>query len=114
MKFAVTYEDGEVFQHFGKTQQFMIYDSDGSKELLGNDGRSHGDLANLLQEKGVEALICGGLGAGAKNMLEARGITVYPGITGSADEAAKALIAGTLVKNEKSSCDHDHNCTCHD
>ena len=115
MRFAVTYDDGQVFQHFGQTRQFKVFDSEtGESSILDSGSYSHGGLAELLGNNGISALICGGIGDGARNMLMNRGIQVYPGISGSADDAAKALIDGNLACNGRSTCDHDHDCHCHD
>ena len=115
MRFAVTYDDGQVFQHFGQTRQFKVFDSEtGESSILDSGSYSHGGLAELLWNNGISALICGGIGDGARNMLMNRGIKVYPGISGSADDAAKALIDGNLASNGRSTCDHDHDCHCHD
>ena len=69
MKIAVTYENGEIFQHFGHTEQMKIYEvEDGtvvSAQVLSTNGSGHGALAGFLQDRGVEVLLCGGIGAGA-------------------------------------------------
>lgn len=117
---AVTYENGNVFQHFGHTQQFKIYEiQDGrivSSEIIGNGGFGHGSLAGYLKSKGVTALICGGIGGGARNMLASEGITVYPGASGSADMNVEAFIKGNLNYDPDTVCHHhdgdDHDCTC--
>lgn len=116
MKFAVTYENGEVFQHFGKTRQFKVFTVEGNKvtsETLDSGEYSHGSLATLLAESGVTTLICGGIGDGARNMLNSNGIDVYTGNSGNADEVAAAFIAGTLSKSSKSTCQDHHDCHCH-
>ena len=109
MKIAVTYDNGDVFQHFGHTESFKIYEIQDKKivssEVIGNGGFGHGSLAGYLKSLGVEALICGGIGGGARNMLGSEGITVYPGASGNADENVKAFIEGVL--------DYDPNTTCH-
>ena len=68
MKIAVTYDNGNVFQHFGRTEQFKIYDVENGKivssEVIGNDGLGHGALAGLLANNAIDVLICGGLGGG--------------------------------------------------
>ena len=119
MKVAVTYENGEVFQHFGRTQQFKVYEiEDGkvlSSEVVGNDGKGHGELVGVLRGLGVTALICGGLGMGARQGLEASGIRVCSGNSGSADEAAARFADGTLEIRSEATCDHhgeDHQCGC--
>ena len=77
MKIAVTYENGEVFQHFGHTEQFKIYEiEDGkiiSQEITDTNGSGHGALAGFLKERSVDALICGGIGGGAKAALAEAG-----------------------------------------
>ena len=70
MKIAVTYENGEVFQHFGHTEAFKIYEVEGGRiaggSVVQTDGSGHGALAGFLSERGVDALICGGIGGGAR------------------------------------------------
>ena len=125
MRIAVTYENGNVFQHFGHTEQFKIYDvENGSiikEQVADTNGSGHGALAGFLQEMGVNTLICGGIGMGAKNALAEAGIELYGGVSGSADEAVKALLAGTLSFNPDVQCSHhgeghhggDHQCGGH-
>ena len=119
MKLAVTYENGNVFQHFGHTEQFKIYDIDNgrivSSEVVGNNGFGHGSLAGYLISLCVEALICGGIGGGARNMLGDAGIKVYPGANGNADAQVEAFIKGSLNYDPNTEChhhDHGDSCTC--
>lgn len=99
MKLAVTYENGQVFQHFGHTEAFKIYEiQEGkivSEEVIGTDGQGHGALAGFLKVQSVEALICGGIGGGARAALAEAGIRLYPGVSGDADEAVKAFWKGS-------------------
>ena len=115
MRIAVTYENGQVFQHFGHTEQFKIYDiKEGtivSSLVLSTNGQGHSLLAGFLSAGRVDALICGGIGGGAVQALAAAGIRVYAGVSGSADEAARALAAGTLVWQPGANCSHhEHGC----
>lgn len=116
MKVAVTYENGEVFQHFGHSEAFKLYEVEGgevkSSEVVPTNGSGHGALAGFLRERGVEVLICGGIGAGAQNALAEAGIKLYGGVSGSADSAVQALIEGNLSYNPDVMCDHhgeDHH-----
>ena len=101
MRAAVTYDiaSGEVFQHFGRTEYFKFYDIENGKitdsKVASTNGQGHGALAWLLQGVGADTLICGGIGGGAQSALSQAGITLYGGVTGSADEAVNRLIAGT-------------------
>ena len=83
MKIAVTYENGQVFQHFGHTEQFKVYEVENGKivksEIVDTNGQGHGALAEFLLNGGVEVLICGGIGGGARNALAEAGIELYPG-----------------------------------
>jgi len=110
MRIAIPYEDGMVFQHFGHTQQFKIYDVSDSKisgeQVIDTTGSGHGALVGLLSELWVDTLICGGIGVGAQAALDEAGIKFYNGVTGLADEAAAALLTGTLQYNPDSHCDH--------
>lgn len=110
MKIAVTYDNGQVFQHFGHSEAFRFYTvTDGkivSSETVPVVGSGHGALAGFLQRNGVDTLICGGIGGGAKTALAEAGIKLYGGVTGSADEAVAALLAGTLSYQPDVSCSH--------
>ncbi len=109
-KIAVTYENGQVFGHFGHTEQFKIYTVEGStvvsSEVVPTNGSGHGTLAGFLQQRGVDTLICGGIGGGARTALAEAGIRLYPGAAGSADEAVQALLAGTLAYDPDTVCAH--------
>ena len=119
MRIAVTYEDGGIFQHFGHTQQFKLYDVENGKvtraAVVDTNGSGHGALATFLQAFQVDALICGGIGGGAINALSNAGIDLYPGIDGSADMAVMQLIHGVLPKRTDVRCSHhDHHGEGHD
>jgi len=109
MKIAVTYENGEVFQHFGHTEQFKIYDvEDGrvvSSEIIGSNGSGHGALAALLAEHSIDVLICGGIGGGAQAALQENGVELCAGASGNTDDAVAAYLRGELV-NTGANCDH--------
>ena len=112
MKIAVTYENGQVFQHFGHSRQFKIYQvEDGvvtDARVVDTAGSGHGALAGFLQAQGVQALICGGIGGGARTALAQAGITLYPGVSGAADEQVQALVSGGLRYDPNASCGHHH------
>lgn len=112
MKIAVTYENGMVFQHFGHTKQFKIYDVEEGKivktEIADTQGSGHGALAGFLTGIGVEALICGGIGGGARTALTDANIALYPGVSGEADDSVKAFLSGTLNFNPDTACNHHH------
>ena len=114
MRIAVTYENGEVFQHFGHTEQFKLYDAEGgvivAEQVVDTNGSGHGALAGFLQAAQVDALICGGIGMGAQMALADAGIRLYAGVQGSADAAAKALAEGNLSYDPDARCDnHGHH-----
>ena len=110
MKIAVTYENGNVFQHFGRTRQFKLYEVENgaiqSERILEGDEAGHSALAAQLEQAGVDTLICGGMGEGARMALAQMGVAVHAGVQGSADEAVRALLAGTLQATASATCDH--------
>ena len=113
MKIAVTYENGQIFQHFGHTEQFKLYEvADGKvvrTEVVNTNGSGHGALAGFLMQNGVDTLICGGIGGGAQIALAEAGIKLYGGVSGEADDAVNALLAGNLGYNPDVRCSHhDH------
>lgn len=113
MKIAVTYENGQIFQHFGHTEQFKIYDTDDGKilsdEIVSTNGSGHGALAGLLRSLNADVLICGGIGGGAQAALADAGIKLYGGVSGSCDEAVQALLAGNLGYDPDVKCSHHDN-----
>ena len=114
MRIAVTYENGEIFQHFGHTEQFKIYDVENgniiSSEIVDAGTSGHGALAGVLSALKVDALICGGIGGGAQNALAQAGIRLFGGVSGNADEAVNALLAGNLGYDPDVHCNHhDHH-----
>ena len=121
MKVAVTYDEEEmIFQHFGHTERFKLYDIENgeivSSEVVDTAGTGHEALAEFLAKRGVQTLICGGIGAGAVQALGMAGLQVYGGLTGLADSAVEALIRGVLALDPNPNCHHHeeegHEC-CH-
>lgn len=113
MKIAVTYENGQIFQHFGHTEQFKVYTVENGQiltsEVVDTNGSGHGALSSMLSTLGIDALICGGIGGGAQMALSYAGIKLYGGVSGSCDTAVNALLAGNLNYNPEVRCNHhDH------
>ena len=112
MKIAVPYENGMIFQHFGKSTVFKIYNVVDFKvtdtQIVNSDVTGHTGLSELLRSNMVNCVICGGIGTGAKNMLNKFGIELYPGVAGMADNAVEKLLNGTLIYNLDSFCNHHH------
>ena len=120
MRIAVTHENGQIFQHFGHSEEFKVYEvEDGQivrSEVISSNGSGHGALAGLLNDRGIDVLICGGIGGGAQRALDERGIELCAGQSGDADAAVEAYLRGELV-NTGANCDHhhgaDHDCGDH-
>ncbi|MEG0545799.1 MAG: NifB/NifX family molybdenum-iron cluster-binding protein [Oscillospiraceae bacterium] len=115
MKIAVTYDNGQIFQHFGHSEYFKMYETTGSTvqstEVVSTNGSGHGAIAKFLKDNNVEVLVCGGIGGGAKTALAEAGIKLFGGVSGSADEAVNALIENKLEFNPDVKCthhDHEH------
>ena len=110
MKIAVTYENGQVFQHFGHTERFKIYNIEQDRVItattVNTNGSGHGALADILKKLGVDTLICGGIGGGAKNALAEANIKLYGGVSGDADKAVEALLARKLEFDSEATCEH--------
>lgn len=110
MNIAVTYDNGQIFQHFGHTEQFKIYEVEDGKVLyskvVDTNGSGHGALAGFLQQYDVQILICGGIGMGAQIALKEAGIQLFGGAYGDADAAVEALLQETLVYNPFVTCNH--------
>ena len=121
MKIAIPYENGEIFQHFGHTERFEIFDVENGaivkSEIIETAGQGHGALAAFLYEQGVRVLICGGIGGGAQAALSTVRIAVFGGVTGKTRDAAEAYITGGLEYDPSVRCTHHeggHSCGgCH-
>jgi predicted DNA-binding protein (UPF0251 family)/predicted Fe-Mo cluster-binding NifX family protein len=123
MRIAAAYaEDGTIFQHFGHTAAFKLYEAEEGKvlrsQVVSTEGQGHGALAGLLRRLQVDVLICGGIGGGAQNALAEAGIQLLGGVSGNADEAVSAYLAGTLVSDPEVHCLHHegqggHSCGSH-
>ena len=112
MKIAVTYDNGNIFQHFGRTESFKIYEVEDNKvissEVIGSNGVGHGALAGLLSGQSVDVLICGGIGGGAQAALQEAGVELCAGAEGDADQAVEAYLKGELISTG-ANCDHHHH-----
>ena len=113
MRIAVTYENGRVFQHFGHTEKFMIYDVQDAKVVgkkqVDTNGQGHGALASFLDECGADVLICGGIGGGAQSAVKELGIELCGGVSGDCDKAVGDYLAGKLDFTTEVTCSHhDH------
>ena len=125
MKIAVTYENGQIFQHFGHTAQFKLYEIENEKilgsSIIDTNGSGHGALAGFLVSNNVSVLICGGIGSGAKQALAEAGIKLFGGVTGNADEAVNSYLSGNLGYDPNVHCSHheqehggeSHTCGAH-
>ena len=124
MKAAVTYDKGNIFQHFGRTEEFKVYTIEDNKvvssEVVNSNGRGHGELVQVLKEIGADVLICGGIGEGARNALLENGIKLYAGAEGNCDEKAEQLLNGELKYSSEANCNHhehsngeEHSCGSH-
>ena len=113
MRIAVPYENGNIFQHFGRSEAFKFYDvADGAvtaADVVSTNGSGHGALAGFLVANHADVVICGGIGGGAQSALTEAGIRFYGGVSGSADAAVQALLDGSLGYDPEARCDHhDH------
>ncbi|HJJ47816.1 MAG TPA: hypothetical protein O0X39_02320 [Methanocorpusculum sp.] len=120
MKLGITSSDGEIFQHFGATPEFTVYNIEGGKivssKKVSTNGTGHEALVDILADLEINALICGGIGGGARNAVFNAGITLFPGVKGNCDTAAQAFLDGTLAFNPETMCDHqghEHSCSGH-
>ena len=112
MKIAVTYDNGNIFQHFGRTESFKVYEVEDNKvvssEVIGSNGVGHGALAGLLADQSVDVLICGGIGGGAQQALAEAGVELVAGAEGDVDQAVEAYLRGELISTG-ANCDHHHH-----
>ena len=112
MKIAITYdkESDTVFQHFGRTEYFYIYDLETKEEkIISNGGYSHHDLVPYLKSLGVDTLICGGIGSHGVEAVLSANLNLIPGAFGNVKDVIKAYVDGSLVSNFNAvhQCSHE-------
>ena len=114
MLIAVASENGEVFQHFGHTPEFTVYEIEGGvvrgKRVLPTGDSGHGALAGFLRDLCVDLLICGGIGAGAQQALAEEGIKLVAGVQGTVD--AKFATDFTCSHHHDHGEGHEHGGHC--
>lgn len=125
MIIAVTTEGNTIFQHFGQCKTFTLYEVEAgkvkSKAVLDTSESGHSALVNVLQNKDVDVVLCGGIGGGAKTGLAGAGIQVVPALTGNIDDLVQKYINGESMGNVDYECNHkhgegehhSHECNCH-
>lgn len=120
MRIAITYEDENVGQHFGRTEYFKIYDVEEGKvvreQVVSTNGEGHGALAGVLKQLQADVLICGGIGVGARMALQEAGIDLLPGVIGRCDDVIRAYLNDALLYDPDASChshDHEEGHDCH-
>lgn len=121
MKIAVPFENGMVFQHFGRSEQFKFYEVENGavlhSEVVSTNGQGHGALVGFLVQNGANVVLCGGIGTGAQVALMQAGIQMFGGISGLADVAVSNYLSGRLVFDPDVHCthhDHDEGHSCHE
>lgn len=110
MKIAVTYDNGNVFQHFGHSEQFKVYEIENNKiintQIVDSNDSGHSALAQLLDNADIDVLICGGIGGCAVSALGDCNIKLYAGVKGSADKAVEDYLSGALEQVSSANCSH--------
>lgn len=113
MKIAVSYDNGQVFGHFGHTEFFKFYEVNNktieTATVVNAAGSGHAAIAAFLKSNDIDVVICGGMGSHAKEALEDAGIEVFTGAEGDADEAVASFLAGELVSEGVNCNHHDHD-----
>lgn len=111
MRIAVAYQNEEVFGHFGKTEQFKLYDVEDNRVVstivIDTNCQGHEALADVLANEKIDVVICGGIGQGARDALAAKGIQVCAGAEGKADAAVGNYLDGILTGSAET-CAHHH------
>ena len=121
MKIAVPYEDGKIFQHFGKAKEVKIYTVESGKvvaaHLAVHDGEGHEAMAELLKKLGADVVICGNIGECAQKAVREAGMELYGGVIARADDSVNAFLTNNLAYDPEAGCsglggDEPHTCGC--
>lgn len=112
MKIAVAGVGTKVAGHFGHCETFWIYDTEDGKIVketpIPNPGHKPGFLPNFLGDMGVEVIIAGGMGGGAVDIFNERGIEVIVGAQGETRDMAESYLKGELVSTGSICHEHDY------
>lgn len=116
MKIAVASENEMVTEHFGHCVNFNIFETQNDRiiksESIANPGHKPGFLPNFLNDMGVKVIISGGMGGGAVDIFNEKGIEVIVGARGDAEAAALAYLQGTLISTGSVCHEHQHHDEC--
>jgi predicted Fe-Mo cluster-binding NifX family protein len=130
MRVAISTDRDSVSSHFGRCSSFTIVDIEGGKvikkETVDNPGHQPGFIPQFLHQRGVECIVCGGMGMRATDIFSQLGIQTIVGVTGKIDEVIEKLLRGTLEAGrslckpgsgkeyglEKKECNHSHKEEC--
>lgn len=116
MKIAVAADGANVSEHFGHCEGFWIFDVEENKAvnsvMVPNPGHKPGFLPVFLAEKGVAAVISGGMGKGAVDLFAEKGIAVVTGAAGDARQAAESYACGELKSTQSVCTQHAHSGEC--
>lgn len=116
MKIAVACEGTMVAGHFGHCENFMLFDTEDGKvigqESIPNPGHKPGFLPNFLGDRGAKVIISGGMGGGAVEIFNERGIEVILGATGDAKAAVESYLKGELHSTGSICHEHQHADEC--
>lgn len=109
-KTAIPVAEGKLSGHFGHAPMFYIYESEGKKIVSESmempPPHEHGVIPNWLADLGINAIIAGGMGQGAVNIFNERGVDVY---TGAPELSPKEIITRFLndkLELKANTCDH--------
>jgi len=109
LRVAISTDAGYVSAHFGRCPEFTIVDIKENevvrKEVVKNPGHAPGVIPQFLHDRGVEYIICGGMGARAKSLFEDFGVQTIVGVEGKVDNVIEEILKGTL-EGKESLCEH--------
>jgi predicted Fe-Mo cluster-binding NifX family protein len=106
---AVATDGDSVAQHFGRCEEYTLATIKGgavvSRRVVTNPGHEPDFLPGFLAERGVTAIIAGGMGPRAIELFKSKEIDIIVGVSGLVSEAINGYRDGCLLDGE-SSCTH--------
>jgi predicted Fe-Mo cluster-binding NifX family protein len=104
LKIAISTDGDFVSEHFGRCPSFtLLVIEDGmpsNREVVENPGHEPGRIPKFLYDKGVECIICGGMGMRAAEIFKEFGIKTIVGVSGKVDETVEKILEGSLAGGE--------------
>ena len=108
MRIAIPVRGDEVFSPMGEAEALHFYEDDHgriTRQFLVPMEKAGLDSAlELLEQYGIDALICGAVSDEERHAVGTAGVMLFPGVSGKADDAALGFLSGSVISDPNNHC----------